>query len=235
MAQGHSGRIHPEDLAAVAPRRPAGGSVFEMHAHTSDRSLDSGVRAAVLATQAKARGLDGVCLTEHNSLWTPQEVRELSERCEVTVLAGMELGTDVGHILVYGLDRYHPELLVLETLRPIVEAEGAAMVQAHPMRTFYGRRPGWEELADWFEGVEVINGDHSDGENGYLVRQAQECGLATVAGSDVHSRDAVGRVATVFPRLVLDIGHIAHLLRSCQATAVDFRPRLEQAISPARP
>jgi predicted metal-dependent phosphoesterase TrpH len=225
MALPGSGRIHPEDLLPAALRRPAGGSLFEMHAHSSDRSLDSGVRAVILAEQAAWRGLDGVVLTDHNAMWAADDLRELSERCELTVLAGMELGTDAGHVLVYGLDHYHPELLVFERLRPIVEYEGAAMVLAHPMRPFHGRRPGPSEYPLWFEGIEVINGDHSDGEHGYLARHARDLGLSAVGGSDAHSRDAVGRVATAFPRLIADIGDIVECLRAGTTHAVDFRPR----------
>lgn len=220
-----SGRIHPAELAPVAPRRPDGGFVFELHAHSSERSLDSGVRATVLAQQAAWRGLDGICLTEHNSLWPAREIRELSERAEVIIIAAMELGTDAGHVLVYGLDRYHPELLMLERLRRIVETEGGAMVLAHPMRPFHGRQLDWADLPSLFDGVEVINGDHSDSEDGYLARQTRELGLATIAGSDAHTKDAVGRVGTVFPRKVLDGGHISQLIRARLASPADFRPR----------
>jgi predicted metal-dependent phosphoesterase TrpH len=199
--------------------------VFELHAHSSERSLDSGVRAAVIAEQAAWRGLDGVCLTEHNALWPAAEIRELSERFEITLLAGMELGTDCGHVLVYGLPRYHPELLQLETLRRIVESEGAAMVMAHPMRPFHGPRPGLDELNGWFDGIEAINGDHSDSEHGYLIRQAVDVGVAALGGSDVHSRDAVGRCATAFALPVAEVHDIAELIRNLQVWPVDFRPR----------
>ena len=225
MARAPSGRIHAKDLAPVALRRPPGGCIFEMHAHSSERSLDSGVRAAVIAEQAHWRGLDGICLSEHNAIWPAQELRELGERFELTVIAAMELGTDAGHVLVYGLDRYHPELLALENLRRIVQSEGGAMVMAHPMRTFHGKRPGWDELPAYFDGIEAINGDHSDSEDGYLIRQAAERGVAAIGGSDVHSKDAVGRCATIFPKYVFDGGHIAELIRSCQVRPVDFRPR----------
>jgi predicted metal-dependent phosphoesterase TrpH len=220
-----SGRIDPADLAPTGPRRPPGGSLWEMHAHSSDRSLDSGVRAAVLIEQARWRGLDGVVLTDHNAAWHPNDLREMSERHEISVIGGMELGTDCGHVLVYGLDHYHPELLMLDRLRHVVEYEGAAMVLAHPMRPFHGRRPGWDEFPLWFEGVEVINADHSDSEDGYMARHARQLGLALVAGSDAHSKDAVGRVATAFPARAHDVGDIARMLRDAATSAVDFRPR----------
>ena len=122
------------------------------------------MRAAAIAEQAAARGLDGICLTEHNALWSDEEARALSERSGVRVLPGMELGTDVGHVLVFGLPRFTPELLAIESLLPIVAAEGAAMALAHPMRPFSGRLPGWTQMSEWFHALEAINGDHADGD-----------------------------------------------------------------------
>ncbi|MFN0148680.1 MAG: PHP-associated domain-containing protein [Dehalococcoidia bacterium] len=219
------GRIDPSHLASVGERRPPGGAIFEMHAHCSDRSLDSGVRVDVLVAQAAWRGLDGVCLTDHNAAWDRHDLIELSERHEIHVFGGMELGTDAGHVLVFGLDRYHPELLVLERLRRVVESEAAAMVLAHPMRPFHGVRPGPNDFAQWFEGIEVINGDHSDSEHGYLAREAKRLALACVGGSDAHSKEAVGRIGTVFPGPVRAIEQIVGFLREGTTDAVDFRPR----------
>jgi hypothetical protein len=220
----HGGRIDPATLLSVAARRPPGGAVFEMHAHSSERSLDSGVRALAIAEQAAWRGLDGVCMTEHNALWDQLELDEVGERAGVRMLAAMELGTDAGHVLVYGLDRYRPELLRLERLRRIVETDGAAMVLAHPMRPFHGTRPGWDEYPAWFDGVEVINGDHSDSEHTYLVGQTAAACMALVGGSDAHSRAAVGRVATAFGGPIRSIEDIVAMVRSRTCTAVDFRP-----------
>jgi predicted metal-dependent phosphoesterase TrpH len=220
-----NGRIHPEELAAVAPRRMAGGAAFEMHAHASERSLDSGARAELLVLQAARRGLDGICLTDHNALCPPETLQKLSEIAGIVVLSGLELGTDAGHVLVYGLPRYAPELLVLERLRAIAAYEGAAMVLAHPMRAFAGHRPALESFPEWFDGIEVINGDHSDSEQGYLVREAQRLGLATIAGSDAHSVDAVGRVATLFPGPIREIGEIARHILARATLAVDLRPK----------
>lgn len=221
--------IDPSELAPVSARRPDGGSVFEMHAHTSDRSLDSGVRADILVKQAAARGLDGVCFTEHNALWHPDDLQEFQDRHEVVVLPAMELGTDAGHVLVFGLDRYRPQFLQLETLRPIVKSEGAVMVLAHPMRAFNGPRPGWKDFPLWFEGVEVINGDHSDSEDGYMDREARGLGLAAIGGSDAHSWQAVGRVATAFSTEIRTLEDLVAAISAGQTKAVDFRPKSASA------
>jgi len=206
--------------------------VFELHAHSSDRSLDSGVRAVSIVEQAVWRGLDGVCLTEHNGIWSADDARILSERFEINVFPGMELGTDSGHVLVYGLEKYHPELLILERLHAIVQSEGAAMVMAHPMRPFHGSRPGWDEIPEWFHGIEAINGDHSDSEHGYLIREASDRSVAAIGGSDVHSKDAVGRCATVFRSSPRDVHELAALIRAREVAAVDFRPQPDHLRGP---
>lgn len=98
---------------------------------------------------------------------------ELSERTEFPVLAGMELGTDAGMVHAFGPERYHPGLLVLGRLRRLAGTDGAALVLAHPRRPFQGHRPPWAELGGWFEGSEVVNGDHPDSEHGTSFGQSR--------------------------------------------------------------
>ena len=195
-----------------------------MHCHSSDRSLDSGVRADVLVAQAAARGLDGVCLTEHNSIWSVAEARALSERHEVAVIPGMEVNTQIGHALVFGLDRYRPALSDVRLLRAAVLSEGGAMVWAHPMRAGDWSPPAWRDVPDLFEALEVVNGDHSDQVDGYWATLADELGVGRTAGSDVHSRPAVGRVATGFPEAVPDVQTLVRLLKAHRHAPLDFRP-----------
>lgn len=227
------GLIPVDRLRDPATVRPPGGAVFDLHVHSSDRSMDSGVRAGAIAAQAALRGLDGVCLTEHNSLWPEASLHELSERHQVTVLRGMELGTDVGHVLAFGLDRYRPQLLLIDELCRIVESEGAVLALAHPMRPSHGRSPGWDEMAGWFDALEAINGDHADGEHGPYMRLAERLGMAAIAGSDVHSRQAVGRAVTAFEQPVPDVEALVRLLRERRVAPRDLRPPPASASQPS--
>jgi predicted metal-dependent phosphoesterase TrpH len=218
--------LHPSELADPASVRPSGGSVFDLHAHSSDHSRDSGVRVAKLAEQAAARGLDGVVLTEHNATWSADELSVLSERHEVRLLPGMEIGTDVGHVLVYGLDRFRPELLEIDTLRRIVTAEGAAMALAHPMRPFHGgQHAAREHYEQWFDAVETINGDHADTEGGPFEQLTSKLGIGAIGGSDVHSAQAVGRAVTTFEAAVESIEDLVDQLRGAVSRPRDLRPR----------
>ena len=143
----HDGAGGPgSELGDVAEARLPGGAVLDLHCHSSERSLDSGVRAEVLVAQAVARGLDGVCLTEHNAIWPEADVRALGDLYGVSVIRGMEVNTQVGHVLVFGLDRYRPALSDIHRLREAVVSEGGAMVWAHPMRQGVGSPPSWKDV-----------------------------------------------------------------------------------------
>lgn len=184
------------ETAAGSP--PAAVSLIDLHTHSSERSLDSGIRALALARRARDVGLSGICLTDHNAICDPHEARRLEEQSGVTVIPAMEVGTDIGHVLVYGLDRFRPELIHLDKLRRIVLTEGAVMIWAHPMRDMRLPRPDWDRLTELFDGLEVVNGDHIDRPDDYYAGLAGQLGLARTAGSDAHSLQAVGRVGTRF-------------------------------------
>ncbi len=217
--------LDPAHLGDPAEVRPAGGTVLDLHAHSAPISRDSGVSAERLVAQAARRGLDGVVLTEHNAIWSAEAARELSERHEVCVLPGMEIGTDVGHVLVYGLDRFTPELLEIVTLRRVAEAEGAMLALAHPMRPFHGRHAPRDRYVEWFDALEAVNGDHADTEGGPFELLAGRIGVGAIGGSDVHSEQAVGRVVTAFDSTVEDIGDLVDHIRTRLTHARDLRPR----------
>jgi predicted metal-dependent phosphoesterase TrpH len=202
---------------------PPAPARLDLHTHGWERSLDSGASALALAQRAAACGLDGICLTDHNALCPTDEARALSEQCGIAVIPGMEVGTDIGHVLAFGLDRFRPELVRIEQLRRIALAEGAVLVWAHPMRELHLPRPDWDQLPALFDALEVVNGDHQDRPDGYLAGLAQRLGLGCTAGSDAHSIQAIGRVATAFPAPVRDLRALIAALRAHAHEALDLR------------
>ena len=50
---------------------------FDLHMHTTRHSPDSVMDPLDLVRRAREIGLDGVVITEHDWLWTPEEVDEL--------------------------------------------------------------------------------------------------------------------------------------------------------------
>ncbi len=79
------------------------GMVFDLHIHTNPGSGDSFILYNDLVPWARNAGLDGICVTEHG--WEKTGVAErLSQEYDFVILEGIEVSTDLGDILVYGLD-----------------------------------------------------------------------------------------------------------------------------------
>ena len=114
--------------------------------------MDSVLSVGDLVALAIDRGLDGICLTEHNAVWEPRKLEALREKYDFPIFSGMEVGTEKGHVLVFGLERFTLEFLSLTRLRRAVERAGAAMILAHPQREM-SLPMGWQRLPLFFHGV----------------------------------------------------------------------------------
>src|SRR5260370_32515180 len=79
---------------------------IDIHLHTTRGSSDSNLAPGALAERARAIGIGAVCITEHDNMWDLKETPDLAARNGVVFLRGMEVTTDMGHIGVFGLDRY---------------------------------------------------------------------------------------------------------------------------------
>lgn len=186
--------------------------IFDLHIHTSWNSADSNLHPAELIQEAKRLGLNGVVVTEHDKCWDRFMARDLAAEHNFLFLRGMEVSTDLGHILVYGLEEYVSGICQAEKLRRIVDDAGGAMVVAHPFRRAFtahfrnGEEPTPTTLEaairrpvfDLVHGIEVCNGGSIDRENKLAIEACAALGLAPTGGSDAHSDLGIGCYATQF-------------------------------------
>lgn len=186
--------------------------LIDLHTHTKVRSACSALTPEALVRAARVRGLDGVCITEHDAVWPPAEARRLAEEMEFVVVRGMEVTTEVGHVLVFGLERHDPAMATLVELHRIVRSEGALMYLAHPSRR-YGTLPP-DDLAAVFDSVEVHNGTEGLLENDNAAKLARGLPLPGIGGSDAHSAREVGVCATHFEARVAEEASFLSALRT---------------------
>ena len=163
-----------------------------------------------LIEAAKARGLDGVCLTEHDAFWSAEEIRTLSRRHDFLVLGGTEINTDGGHVLVFGLDQYEFGMHKPATLRARVDQVNGVIIGAHPYRRRFlpeaapeARKGMLDRAADdqfFFvcDAVEGVNGRGKPAENLFSQDLASRLSLHVSGGSDAHQLEQVGSAATKF-------------------------------------
>lgn len=214
-------------------------AVFDLHVHTVRGSSDSSLTPEQLIQEARRIGLDGVCLTEHSGGWEPHELEKTFKDAGLTVIRALEVDTDMGHVLVYGLHRYVDGIHRVSTLRKAVNRAGGVMVSAHPFRNLFNRPPyntnlvfrnpdehpetpehaANHPLFQVVDEIEVANGANTDEENLFTLEVARHLGICGTGGSDVHSTHGLGKCVTVFDG---DIKSEADLIEALKARA--FRP-----------
>ncbi len=220
----------------------SGGMVIDLHVHTSPASPCSSAPVDDLIQEAKRIGLDGICLTDHNHLWSRESVEELRQRHGFLVLRGNEITTDQGDMLVFGFDRDIKGIIQLKELAEEVHASCGLIIAAHPFRGFLtfglgqlGLSPqkGAERpLFRSVDGVEVLNGKVTGEENSFASEVAATLGLPGTGGSDAHEVSEVGLYATRFLTPVRDENELVNALRKGAFTPCAFRAEKTEAVLP---
>jgi hypothetical protein len=211
--------------------------LIDLHIHTNVGSYDSNLDPVTLIQKAKAMGLDGVCVTEHDRGWDFHLAQEFACEYNFVFLRGMEVSTDMGHILVYGLNEYVPGILYAEKLRRIIDDVGGVMIAAHPFRkTLHpshtmpiGTPPPTitvEEASKFpvlqlVDAIEVLNGGTGDRENALAVAVSQWLNLQGTGGSDAHSEMGLGCYSTEFANKITSEADLIRELKSGKYRAVN--------------
>jgi hypothetical protein len=188
--------------------------VIDLHVHTSRGGYDSNLSLPRLIEEAEGKGLDGVCVTEHNSVWARQELEAFSSDHSLVLVSGMEVETDVGHIVILGLDRYVSGIHRASGLRRLADEIGGFLIGVHPFRRFFDLEDiGLREKRSWSQAIEnamalpilsvvdeieVLNGCCTEKENMLALEVAGRLGMRGTGGSDAHSEHGIGCCVTIF-------------------------------------
>ncbi len=207
------------------------GTIVDMHVHTVRGAADSSLKPEQLSEVAKEIGLTGVNITEHDRMWEDHPLKEFREQSGLFVNRGMEVSTDMGHIIAVGLTGYVPGIRKAKELRAVLDDLGGFMIVAHPFRHFFDpihfRREGRppfdmtpEEAAERMsifglvDDIEVANGGAHAKENQFALKVARVLGKRGVGASDCHSTQGVGYFVTVFEEELRDEAHMLEQLHA---------------------
>lgn len=191
------------------------GTIIDMHLHTTRGASDSGLSPNDLMREARTRGLNAVHISEHDRLWDRHLLAQFRlDNSDLLIANGMEVSTDMGHILTLGLKEYVGGIRQAEMLRRVADEQGAFLIVAHPFRHYfdpvYFRRQGKEPFTltpeqaarlpvfQIVDAVEVLNGANTLRENFFALRVAQALGKPGTGGSDAHSTQGIGIFCTAF-------------------------------------
>lgn len=207
---------------------------FDLHMH-SHYSADAAASPEQLIAAARARGLSGIAITDHDSCEAHEYLLKKGlERPDglpvddFLVVPGMEVSTADGHLLCIGATlpvmRGEPAKIVFEAIRE----RGGIAIPAHP----YDRwRAGihetiLDELA--LEAIEVFNAAVSSrGYNDSALAYARGRGLSMTAASDAHHASAVGISSTAFDLGTFSVAGLLAAIRSGGTPEGQYLSRLE--------
>ncbi len=174
--------------------------LIDTHLHESKFSLDSFISLEEIVVRAKGIGLDGICITDHESNEIASEAEIIARENNFPIFVGAEILTFEGDMTVFGLDKLPTRMLHAQELLDLVWKHDGVAICSHPYRQ-NGRGMGdlMKSLINPI-GIEAFNGSTPEKLNLKAYHVALELGLPALGGSDAHNREQVGKFATLFPK-----------------------------------
>lgn len=168
------------------------GLKIDLHVHTC-YSYDAVTTLKEVVTYSKKRGLDGVAITDHDTLLG---ALKLVKKSKLIVISGIEISALGGHVLALNITTpIPPKLGLSETVQRIHEAGGIA-VAAHPTSVY---KSTLSRQVTSYDAIEVINSAAIPFQLfTYLSRKlATRLNLPQTAGSDSHYAPEIGAAYTI--------------------------------------
>ena len=197
---------------------------FDLHLHTNRHSLDSIMAPELMVQRAQEIGLDGVVITEHDWLWTDEELAQLRQLTpDIFVFAGIEVSAKQGHFLVYGVSNPFavPHGIGVAELCREVHRQGGAVVAAHPYRWNQPFDDILETERPDLDGLEMMSNNMDPEIRRRAVTLNERLRLAGLGNSDAHRVETLGCCYTEFDGVIRDQSDLVEAIRGRKATPVE--------------
>lgn len=159
---------------------------LDLHVHTR-YSPDSLSSPEALLQEAKRKGLNGIAVTDHETIRGGLEVRDRNRDADFHVIVGSEIKTEAGDVIGLFLEREIRTRRALDVIQEIHEQGGLALLP-HPFRG----RPPREDVVEAVDFLEVFNARLQPERNLQAQELAVRLGKPSVCGSDAHFSSDVG-------------------------------------------
>jgi predicted metal-dependent phosphoesterase TrpH len=163
---------------------------LDLHVH-SIYSADSFLRPEMIIKIARKCHLDGIAVTDHNTLKGGLRTRSIAPK-DFLVIPGTEIKTEKGEIIGLFIEEEISSRIFDEVVKEIKE-QGGITILPHPYRNSC-QNP--EELVQLVDAVEIMNARTSPLLNKNAFRLAEKYSKAKTGGSDAHHWFEIGQVYT---------------------------------------
>jgi len=164
---------------------------FDLHIH-SKYSYDSFLSPVKIIRIARKKGLDGVAVTDHNTIKGGVETSRINKGDDFIVITGSEIRTEYGDIIGLFLSVEIRSQTFVEVVEEIRDQDGM-VVLAHPFRKGIFPR----DLLKYIDLIEGFNARSPGDPNRRAEELARSQGMSMTAGSDAHLWFEVGRGRTI--------------------------------------
>ncbi len=168
---------------------------LDMHVHTLHSPRCGWMKPKHLIERAIEKGLDGLAVTDHNTIDGAREVFDMvnDEQMKLSVIIGEEISTDRGEVLAYFINREIEPGPFAEVLTEIRRAGGISAIP-HPFERIRNGFTGVDAVVGDVNAIEVLNSRCLSNRKAFDLCLAHK--KTMLGGSDAHFCREVGRAWT---------------------------------------
>lgn len=171
--------------------------IIDFHTHTY-HSYDSLMKPEKILRIAKARGLDGIVICDHNTIKGGLETKRLNKDRDFTVIVGAEIATDAGDITGIFLTKEIESRMFDDVVREIKQ-QGGKTILNHPYKGHDLSKIDFS-MIDYIEGYNSrLDQEH----NNRAIQLAQKHNIQVIAGSDAHLYAEIANCKTIIDSIDL--------------------------------
>ena len=190
--------------------------LVDMHLHEKTFSLDSFLSLDEIVSIAKARGLDAICITDHDSMGLRQYCEEYSRKTGFPIFVGVEFFSLQGDITAWGIDTFPDHRVDAQEFIDHVNRNQGFCVSCHPFRKNMRGLEDKLRNVKGLHGVEVLNGSTPMDLNRTALQYCRELGLKAIGASDAHVPQNVAKYVTWLPEKVDTLPDFIAQLHQCE-------------------
>jgi hypothetical protein len=164
---------------------------LDLHVH-STYSADSLATPKDIVRVARKKGLDGVAVTDHDTIMGGLETKKACSDRGFIVIVGEEISTEKGDIIGLFLEKEIKSRLCADVIKEI-HSQGGIAILPHPLK----HHELDESLLAGIDAVEIFNSRTSNDKNSKALMLAKKYSKPMVAGSDAHFCIEIGRAMTI--------------------------------------